>query len=108
MYKNKESSLELLEEKRTLFNRTVNCVDEKIFKKKAPPKTSITVLEAILVGVGKNLGYLSEQPNSTVKSHYQTMISHEEFSEGSLREGLSKKQRVISRLKLAARIFSGR
>lgn len=106
MQERRNLSSDLIATKNKLFRQTVQCIDEKIFEKKSPPKLSTTVIEAILVGVGKNIDYLSSQPASTVKSYYHSMISHEEFSEASLKEGLSKKTRVISRIDIAIKAFS--
>lgn len=108
MHDNKTPTDEFVNVKRQLFQRTVDCVDQKIFDRKAPPKTSITVLEATFVGVGKNLEYLESQSSNKVKGLHRKMINDDEFSESSLKEGLSKRLRVIDRLNLAISIFAGR
>ena len=80
---------------------------EKIFTKEAPSKVPITILEAVLVGVAKNLDSLTALPAATVRSRYDQLGTHQEFSELALKEGLSKKPRVIARLNTATRIFAG-
>jgi len=107
MHDNKQPTDEFMNEKKLLFQETVDCIDEKIFDRKAPPKISITVFEATVVGVGKNLAYLAGQNPGRVESLYKKMISNKEFSESALKEGLSKKQRVIDRLDLGISIFTG-
>lgn len=107
MHDNREPSPEFIEEKRDLFRTTVKCVDEKIYNQEARPKTSITVLDAILFGVGKNIEYLSTQSSSAIQLYHKSMMNSIEFSEELLKEGLSGKQRVIDRLNLSERIFSG-
>lgn len=103
----KNATNDFLDQKRSTFHATVDCIDEKIFGKKAPPKISITVMEAILVGVGKNLDFLNSQSPRNVQGFYERMINQPNFSEASLKEGLSKRMRVVERLKLAIQIFSG-
>ncbi len=107
MHQHREPDHDFIVEKQRLFERTVEVVDRCIFDAKAPPKLSITVLEALLFGVGNNLDYLEELEAERVKALYESMISNPEFSESSLKEGLSKKQRVIDRLDTAAMIFAG-
>lgn len=108
MQDNKNPTDEFVDEKRSIFHATVDCIYGKIFNKKAPStKISVTVLEAILVGVEKNLDFLSTQSPDKVRKLYKKMINHSKFSEASLKEGLSKKPKVIDRLKLAIQIFSG-
>jgi hypothetical protein len=80
----------------------------KCFADKAPPKLSLTVLEAVLVGVSRNLEVLKQATTAIVSERYQALVSHADFSEQSLKEGLSKKPRVLARLNTATRIFAGK
>jgi hypothetical protein len=95
-----------IEEKRALFRATVNCVAQKAFAG-GTPKLSLTVLEAVLVGVARNLEVLKEATKDVVAARFHALIGHQDFSELSLKEGLSKKPRVIARLNTAVRIFAG-
>jgi uncharacterized protein with ParB-like and HNH nuclease domain len=105
---NKNPDAQFLEEKRILFERTVNLTFRKVFEGKIPTKLSITVLEATLVGVSHNLDYMEGQSTYKIKELYNKLLSHEELSEEKLIEGLSGKSRVIGRLSAAISIFSGR
>jgi hypothetical protein len=67
----------------------------------------LTVLEALLFGVARNLEALKQEDATVVAERFAALTEHEEFSEVSLKEGLSKKPRVIIRLTTAARIFAG-
>jgi len=107
MNKNKELDDEILEQKRLLFERTVNVVYKKIFMGTIPKKLTMTVLETLLVGVSCNLDYLESQTNSRVKNLYERLVKHEELSEEKLKEGLSGKDRVIGRIEAAIKVFSG-
>ncbi len=106
MHANQNISDLLADEKRTLFLDTVKLVADELFGGKAPQKLSITVLEALLVGVGANIAQIKNDPALKLTDSYKELINHPEFSEGALREGLSKKQRVIERLNTAIEIFT--
>jgi hypothetical protein len=108
MHEYQDASPEFLEQKKELFTRTVDCAFDKIFGKEPPPKLPITILEAVLVGVAKNLDSLVAMPAPDVRARYDQLGSHQEFSELALKEGLSKKPRVIARLNTATRIFAGK
>ena len=105
---NKNTDSKILEKKRKLFNRTMDIVFKKIFDGKAPPKMSITVLEALLVGVSFNLDYLESQASRKIKDLYRNLLLHEELSDEKLSEGLAGKARVIGRLTAAKQTLSGR
>jgi len=104
---NRESGQEEIEKKRTLFERTVDIIYRKVFGGKIPHKVSLTLLEALLVGVSYNLDYLGRQSLGDVKSLYEKLQRDEELSEHRLSEGLSKTARVRGRMEAAKVILSG-
>ena len=107
MHNNQNLSESKLDKKRQLFYRTVEFIDLKIFNRKAPPKLSLTFLEALLVGIGTNISEVEEHFNSEeAKSRYNSLANKDDFSESALREGLSKRQRVINRMKTAIQTFN--
>ena len=107
MHDNRSPSELFLKEKEELFNETVECVSSKVFGGKSPPeKVPITILEAVLVGVGKNLGRLSACSERQVREQYLLLLSRHEFSEEARKEGLSKKEKVQSRLDTAINVFN--
>ena len=106
MHKNQQAPEPWIREKRILFVDTIDLVANKLFEGKAPPKLSLTVLEAVLVGVGSNLPRIKNVSASQLARSYKKLLSHQEFSEEALREGLSKKLRVIERLNTAISIFA--
>ncbi|MBL7119665.1 MAG: DUF262 domain-containing protein [Dehalococcoidia bacterium] len=106
MDENRNPDSQFLEQKTDLFNRTVDVLYKKIFEGKAPTKLSVSVLEAVLVGVSFNLPFLESQPNARVKSMYAKLLGEDEFSEQRLSEGLAGKPRVIARMSTAKTIFA--
>jgi hypothetical protein len=107
MHDNRQATPQFLDQKRKLFDRTVDVVFDSIFGGEAPAKLSVTVLEAVLVGVSKNIRDLVAEPANVIQARYQKLIGDAEFSDNALREGLSKKPRVSARLAAAVNIFAG-
>jgi hypothetical protein len=105
MHEHRHAPEEFITAKRQLFQETVDCI-MKAFGG-PPPNLSLTVLEALLFGVGRNLAALKQEEGTVIVARFQELTQHDEFSEASLKEGLSKKPRVITRLTTAARIFAG-
>lgn len=103
---NQHASEAEIDEQRVLFQGTVTHIVNAVFDGKPPPKLSITVLEALLVGVGANVPEVREQPPNVASRCYQQLVNSDHFSEAALREGLSKKIRVIERLDAAIEIFA--
>lgn len=104
MHANQYASGPTIEKMRQLFINTIRIVADEVFEGKAPLKLSLTVLESLLVGVGSNLSQTMNAP--ALRLRYKELLAHPEFSEGALREGLSKRQRVIDRLNTAIEIFT--
>lgn len=94
------------EDKRELFKRIVKIIFFKLFDGKAPTKTPISVIEATLVGIAKNIDKLENVEAHELKSKYNKLRQHKEFSDQKLSEGLSGKYRVTGRLDAAINIFS--
>ncbi len=107
MHDHRHAGEEFIERKRILFQETVDCITRKAFRGGAAPKLSLTVLEALLIGVARNLEELKQSDADAVAERFSDLIDHEDFSEASLKEGLSKRPRVIARLKTAIQIFAG-
>jgi len=100
--------LDYLEAKRVLFERTASLVDRVVFGGVPPAGLSLTVLEALLFGVAKNIDSLEVKGPAVVKTYYDALLHHADFSESALREGLAKKLRVLARLAASQEIFAGR
>ncbi|MBA5871855.1 MAG: hypothetical protein GDA68_17955 [Nitrospira sp. CR2.1] len=97
-----------LEGKRQLFLRTVSIVHERVYNEMAPLRTPISIIEATLVGVARNVDAISDLPPKEVKARHNKMLQHEEFSEQRLSEGLAGKQRLTARIGAAINAFAGR
>lgn len=91
--------------KKDLFELTVTVIYSKIFMSKPPQKLPVTHLEALLVAVGSNIDLIINQPETDISKLYDKLLKHDEFSEASLREGLSKRHKVIARLDAAVELM---
>lgn len=103
---NKEMPVNISNIKRVLFNRTVTAALNKIYEGLPPTKTPLSVIEATMVGVAKNIDKIEAMSQEEVSQRYQSLLEHEEFSEQKLLEGLAGRSRVIGRMKAAIDSFA--
>jgi len=104
-HKNPDASF--MDEKKKLFARTVDIVYRSVFEGRIPAKLTISVLEAVLVGVSFNLTYLESKTSHHIQAMYSRLLQNDEFSDTRLSEGLAGKERVIGRMSTARRVFAG-
>lgn len=90
--------------KRQTFTRVV-VVLQKIFPDGPPEKLPTAVVEALLVGIGRNIDFAEQLSDADLKAKFDQMRASEPFSEEGLAEGLSKKEKVDSRLAEATSTF---
>lgn len=96
-----------LEEKKEIFTRTVTVVYERLYDSTGPIRTPVSVIEASLVGVARNIEKLCDLPAAVIKERHSRMLENEEFSDQRLSEGLAGKQRLINRIGAAIKAFAG-
>ncbi len=92
--------------KRHTFERTIDLIYLRIFNSTPLPNFSKAFTEGILIGVAKNITTLENETNEMLQSKLEALLQDENFSVDNLKEGLSKKDKVISRLEVAIEIFS--
>jgi hypothetical protein len=105
MRNNRNPTDEWLSAKENTFDRTVEIIYSKIFSKR-PPTLSLTLIEAMLVGVAENLAHLEESSPDHTRDLFLKLINEPEFNESSLLEGLAQKKKVTDRINKAKTIFS--
>ena len=106
MFLNRYSDTDFLTKKELLFNETIDIIQKNIFDNKPIGKISKVILEGLLVGVSKNIDYLKSIQPSEVKKLYHNFRELPEFSIDNLKEGLSAKDKVITRINAAIDTFS--
>ena len=96
-----------LDDRRKIFDRTIDIVADSIISELPPGRIAVSILEALLVGVSLNLDAIENLQPDDVLEMYNRLLATEEFSEARLSEGLSMPDRVQGRISTAKRIFSG-
>jgi len=103
---NKAIVLADAQSKRSLFKRTVDATLNKVYGGTTPGKTPLSIVEATMVGIARNIDRVEGMSTGDVSRKYQFLLHHEEFSEQKLLEGLSGKTRVIGRMKASVDAFA--
>lgn len=100
----KASEKEILKFKNHFFRTTTivanNLSDEIV------GKLSLTLLEALLVGVGRNVDSLEKQTKAATIKRFNKLKQSPELSEQQLLEGLAKRQKLTDRMRAAVKAFS--
>lgn len=90
--------------KKVTFERTVKLVHDRLFQNGERLGTSI--LEALLVGVSKNIDYLEELENDIIQAKFAELKEHPSLATEYLSGGVSKKEKVVARINASTLIFS--
>lgn len=105
MKKNREAGDDFVAKKIKLFDETVEVVLTKIWCGDPPEKINVSIFEAVLVGVARNLDFLRDASMAACKLRLDALVGSEPFSADKLKEGLSGKPRVLERMNTAVNIF---
>jgi hypothetical protein len=106
MFVNREADQAFIEAHIELFNRVARFLAEKVITERPAPKLPGTVLEAVMIGIATNIDSIEEMGTQEAKGRYETMRADPSVSSASLAEGLSKKDKVDSRISTAIRVFA--
>lgn len=106
MDENRHADVSTLDLWRHRFERTVDLIYNKILREEPLPKLSKATAEGVFVGVGRNIESLEGKGIRELKSAYTQLRKHKDYSVDNLKEGLSRKDKVIDRLKTAEQLFS--
>lgn len=107
MQKNRNNHDSVIKNKE-IFLRMLRLINDRFHDKKILTSASNTVLEGIMFGVAKNLNFLESHTKVRLDNCYKKLVESEPFSEGNIREGISRKEKVLSRLGISEYIFSGK
>ena len=100
------SDNELIEKERTLLS-SLSFIKDNIDSSASVSQLGKTLKEALLVGVAKNIDNITLKSKEEFQTMFQIFMNDEEFAEENLKQGLSKKDKVQSRLGKAISIFGG-
>lgn len=108
MYDFRNPSDEVLAINENLFTRTVQLIYVKMLSSTPATGFSKTLLEGLFHGVSKNIDRLEKLDTKSLKSLLNRFKKLDEFQFENLQEGLSGKDKVISRLNASDDLFSGK
>jgi hypothetical protein len=92
--------------KKNIFIETTDIVYKTTFDIISKSKLSVTLQDALFVGIARNINNLKNQDIENIKSKVSNLFNNELFSEKSLAEGLAQKQKLIDRMKKSCEIMS--
>ena len=95
-----------IEQIATEFKSVVGIIYEKALGEEPLPRLSKATIEAIFVGMYRNLQTVSEKPSMTLSNQYTELRSDALFSPDALKEGLAATEKVKTRLDRAVEIFA--
>ena len=105
MYPRRNPGAEYIASKRDIFVRVV-AVLNKAFPEGPADRMPTAVVEALLVGVARNIEHVEALEDAAILERYQQLRDSQNFKDEGLAEGLSKKDKVEARLAEATDIFS--
>ena len=105
MHPRRNMSLVDITNKSSIFDRVISLID-KIFPNGPPGKIPTAVVEALMVGMARNIDNVETLDQAELQQRYATLRVAQPFNEEGLAEGLSKKDKVESRLAEATNIFA--
>jgi len=106
MFEYRYPNAEFIAEREKLFDQTTTIILNKIFENQAIGKMSKATLEGLLVGVSNNIETLNNKSPEQLKALYQDFRNLPDFSVDNLKEGLSAREKVISRINSATQVFA--
>lgn len=92
--------------KRHLFERVIDLIYLKLFNSSKLPSYSKALTEGLLIGIAKNISSLEGETEHNLQEKLDNLLQDNNFSVENLKEGLSRKEKVISRLERSIEIFS--
>ncbi len=96
----------VLRQKHQLFERTVDIIFDRITRGAALPKLSKATIEAVFVGIGRNIDSVEEKTKPQLKAMFKSLRVSDEFSPDNLKNAITTKSKLIARMNRAVRIFA--
>lgn len=104
MRKNRNPKDSFINDKKDIFERTSSLINKKIIQE--GERLGSSTLEALLVGVAKNINHLEDLDDNEVRTRYEALKESPSLDSEYLSGGVSKKEKVEARIGDAIRIFS--
>ncbi len=107
MNKHKDADETFISSKKHLFERVVDLLYIRILDSNKLPHISKATTEGLMIGIAKNINTLEGLNDEVLKTYYDNLRNDPLYSIENLKEGLSQKDKVVSRLNRAIEIFNG-
>jgi hypothetical protein len=95
-----------LDAREQLFNRTVSVIFDRIMGGTRLPTLSRATVEALFVGIAKNIDSAEQRQRSQLKGLFSELRSAEEFRPENLKNAITTKVKLIARMRRAVSIFA--
>lgn len=105
MMNHRDPEDEFLSIKHKFFEDTIEII-KKIFDETTIGKMSKVILEGLLIGIGKNITHLKTKKTEELRELYTLFRLLDEYSVDNLKDGLSAKDKVTTRITAAIKVFS--
>ncbi|EPM4291359.1 DUF262 domain-containing protein [Vibrio fluvialis] len=103
MQKYRMANEDFLDAKKNIFERTVSIINNNINTERERFGTSF--LEALMVGVSKNIEFLEGLPSEEIQSRFNLLKQEQSLTTEYLSGGVSKREKVEARIEASKRIF---
>ncbi len=104
MFERRDLSNVVIENLRKEFDAVIDIIYNRIFGSQPIGKLSKSIIEAVYVGIQRNLNTLRNNQDD-LHPKYQQLVRDGLFSTDALKEGVAQKGKVINRLNRAVEIF---
>jgi len=108
MEENRNPSAAFLKTRKSRFMEMTEILYDKVYEGAALPKLSKATIEAILVGIGRNLSKLSGARGPTIRKRLSDLLNEPEFAPANLKNALTTRDKLIARFKKAERVIGGK
>lgn len=94
------------EDKRDLFRRTVEIVFERITDGRDLPRVSRATIEALFVGIARNIESVERRTAQRLKTMFDTLRGADEFAPQNLKNAITTRVKLIARMQRAVATFA--
>ena len=108
MDKNRNPPAPFLQKRKGRFIEMTEILYDRVYEGAALPKLSKATIEAVLVGVGRNLTRLSDTRGSTIRKRLSDLLKEPEFAPANLKNALTTRDKLIARLRKAEQVIGGK
>lgn len=105
MFRNRHPSDLWLQNRKRLFERTFLILQDDVLQGSTLPKSKATI-EAIFVGIAKNIDQLETKKPEALAACYSTLLADSHFATLELSEGIGSAEKVKSRIQRSIEIFT--